>query len=56
MAIWEVEVTDVFEQWWNTLNEAEREDVRAAGIAWAHSSIPAFVSDRDVPTRAHART
>ena len=29
MAIWEVEVTDAFEKWWDTLNEAEREDVRA---------------------------
>ena len=27
---WEIEFTDAFEQWWNTLEEAEQESVRAS--------------------------
>src|SRR5712692_256436 len=27
---WEVEVTDEFERWWDSLSEAEQEDIRAA--------------------------
>jgi hypothetical protein len=26
---WEIEVTDEFERWWNSLTVAEQEDVRA---------------------------
>jgi len=29
---WEVEFTDEFAQWWNSLNEAEQEDVEASVI------------------------
>jgi hypothetical protein len=27
---WEIEFTDEFEAWWNTLREEEQEDVRAS--------------------------
>jgi len=27
---WDIEVTEQFERWWDLLNEAEREDVRAS--------------------------
>ena len=27
---WEIEFTDEFETWWDSLNEAEQEDVRAS--------------------------
>ncbi len=30
MAVWDVAVTEVFERWWNALNESEQQDVRAA--------------------------
>jgi hypothetical protein len=30
MAAWDVEVTDVFERWWNALDDSEQQDVRAA--------------------------
>ena len=26
---WEIEVTDLFEAWWNELTEAEQEDITA---------------------------
>jgi hypothetical protein len=29
MAEWEIEFTDEFEQWWNTLNEAEQDAIAA---------------------------
>jgi hypothetical protein len=28
--VWEIEVTSEFEQWWDSLGEPEREDIRAA--------------------------
>jgi hypothetical protein len=30
MAVWDIEVTDVFERWWDSLSDSERQDVRAA--------------------------
>lgn len=30
MMAWEVEFTDEFDEWWNSLNEAEQEDVTAS--------------------------
>lgn len=55
MAIWEVEVTDVFEQWWETLNEAEREDVRAVvGLLEARGPSLPFPYSSAVLTSRHS--
>ena len=56
MAIWEVEVTEVFEKWWDKLNEAEREDVRAVvGLLELRGPALPFPYSSAVVTSRHSQ-
>jgi hypothetical protein len=53
---WEVEVTGMFERWWNGLNESEREDVRATvGLLEARGPALPFPYSSAVVTSKYAQ-
>jgi hypothetical protein len=53
---WDVEVTDEFEQWWDTLDEGEREDVRSVvGLLEEKGPTLPFPHSSGVTSSKHAR-
>jgi len=53
---WDVEVTDEFEQWWDKLDEGEREDVRSVvGLLEEKGPTLPFPHSSGVVSSKHAR-
>jgi len=54
--LWDIEVTSEFERWWDLLNEAEREDVRASvGLLEERGPSLPFPYSSGVVTSRHER-
>ncbi len=53
---WDIEVTDEFERWWDTLDEGEREDVRSVvGLLEEKGPTLPFPHSSGVVSSKHAR-
>ncbi len=54
--VWEVEFTDEFEAWWNTLDEAEQDSVdRLVGVLKAHGVHLGYPQSSDVKGSRHGQ-